>query len=1172
LIGSTVSHYRILERLGGGGMGVVYKALNLKLDRFVALKFLSAQRSATDEYKRRFAREAKAASALDHPNICTVYDIDETPDGHIFIAMALCEGETLKRKLERGPLAVDEAIEIAAQVASGLGQAHARGIVHRDVKPGNVIVAPDGGVKLVDFGIAKLADHSRITRVGTAVGTAAYMAPEQFRDEAIDSRVDIWALGVLLYEMVTGRLPFDDEDEKELIRQILTGEPKPLRGQREGIPEGLEKVLARALAKRPAERYLQMEEMRTDLVRLAGSTDSWTSMDPTIVDVPGRPHSTTHPTELSATSLVGRTIARYRVIEHLGGGGMGVIYKAEDTQLSRIVALKFLPPELVRDPDAKARFLQEARSASSLEHPNICTVHEIGEDEEGRLYIVMPCYDGETLRRKIERGPLSVDEATEIALQVARGLHKAHRAGIVHRDIKPANLVVTSDGVVKILDFGLAKLAGSLALTRTGSSLGTPAYMSPEQTKGEPVDHRADLWSLGVVLYEMLAGRRPFRGDHDQAVLYSILNEEPQPLSQARVDIPQELERVIDGLLKKTVAERFPSIDGPLLALSKLRNEPLTRTFATEITDAERAAERRSWLRTGIVAAAFLALAAAVAAWLLFGSTTGDKMPGTKFERLTMQEGRESFPSLSPDGSYFVYAKSVGDNYDIFLQRVGGGNPQNLTQGSPLADTHPTFSPDGKQIVFRSERDGGGLFRMGATGESVTRLTKFGYDPSWSPDGKEVLFATESIDSPATRRTTSAIWHIDIAEGEAKRIPTADAVQPAWSPHGHRIAFWGLQGGSAQRKIWTVRPDGSAPVLAVVGDSVNWNPVWSPDGKYLYFASDRSGVMSLWRVEIDEETGKVSDADPQMVPSQSPSSAFMSFSSDGRKILYAANNSKANIEKVAFDPQALRVSGSLAPVTEGARSVRSLAVSPDGRWIAFYSTTPFEDLFVVGVDGSGLRQLTNDRANDRQPQWSLPDGRRLVFYSYRPDRYEVWAIPAEGGSLEPLTRTKGPSPTVPVLSPDGRRMAVSVDRGEVLVDLTAPLEKRRLVPLPRKDPAKESFFASSWSPNGLFLAGDLSSTDNSTPAGVGYYSLEDGRSVRLTNSGTTPLWMSNNRTLLYTDDGKVMAVDRESGRIQVVLQPRANSEFIGVGVSPDGRTLYAIRADQQEDVWLLTFQ
>ncbi len=259
--------------------------------------------------------------------------------------------------------------------------------------------------------------------------------------------------------------------------------------------------------------------------------------------------------------MIGQTVSHYKILEKLGGGGMGVVYKAQDLKLDRTVALKFLPPELTRDPEAKQRIIHEAQTASSLDHPNICDVHDIGETEDGQIFIVMAYYEGETLKKKIERGPLKIEEAVYIAVQVAQGLAKAHEHGIIHRDIKPANILITSDGTAKIVDFGLAKLSGRTALTKAGSTLGTAAYMSPEQAGGEPTDHRTDIWSLGVTLYEMLTGQLPFKGDYENAVLYSILNSQQEPITGLRSGIPIELERLVGKALAKDPAERYQHVD-----------------------------------------------------------------------------------------------------------------------------------------------------------------------------------------------------------------------------------------------------------------------------------------------------------------------------------------------------------------------------------------------------------------------------------------------------------------------------------------------------------------------------------------------------------------------------------------------------------------------------------
>ncbi|UCF78985.1 MAG: protein kinase [Candidatus Eiseniibacteriota bacterium] len=270
--------------------------------------------------------------------------------------------------------------------------------------------------------------------------------------------------------------------------------------------------------------------------------------------------------------MIDKTISHYKILEKLGEGGMGVVYKAEDTKLKRTVALKFLPPELTRDSEAKARFLHEAQAAAALSHPNICTVHEIDE-ADGQIFIATECIEGKTLKEKIASGPMKIDEALSTVIQVAEGLQEAHERGIVHRDIKSANVMVTSKGQAKIMDFGLAKLAGGTKLTKTGTKVGTIAYMSPEQARGEEVDHRSDVWSLGVILYEMLTGQLPFKGDYGEAVVYCILNEEPEPITAVRTGVPMELERIIDKALQKGVRTRYQGAAEVLADLRRIRDE-----------------------------------------------------------------------------------------------------------------------------------------------------------------------------------------------------------------------------------------------------------------------------------------------------------------------------------------------------------------------------------------------------------------------------------------------------------------------------------------------------------------------------------------------------------------------------------------------------------------------
>ncbi len=286
---------------------------------------------------------------------------------------------------------------------------------------------------------------------------------------------------------------------------------------------------------------------------------------------------------MQTNQLLGKTVSHYKITEFLGGGGMGIVYKAEDLKLKRTVALKFLPTDLTRDADIKERFMHEAQAASALDHPRIGTIYEIDETDDGSIFIAMAYYDGVTLKTKIEAG-VSLIEAVEIAMQVAGGLSKTHQQGIVHRDIKPANVMITNDGFVKIVDFGLAKLSGGTKLTKTGTTMGTPSYMSPEQVKGLGVDHRTDIWALGVILYEMATGELPFKGDHEMAVLYNIVNVDPEPSPRINPKVPANLERIINKALQKAAADRYSSMNDLLKELSGVRAKLLSGSTASNET------------------------------------------------------------------------------------------------------------------------------------------------------------------------------------------------------------------------------------------------------------------------------------------------------------------------------------------------------------------------------------------------------------------------------------------------------------------------------------------------------------------------------------------------------------------------------------------------------------
>ena len=625
----------------------------------------------------------------------------------------------------------------------------------------------------------------------------------------------------------------------------------------------------------------------------------------------------------------GTRLGPYEILAPLGAGGMGEVYRAKDPRLGREVAVKVLPASFSADPDRLRRFEQEARAAGVLNHPNILAIFDVGT-HDGSPYVVSELLEGETLRARLAGGAFTPRKALGHALQIAHGLAAAHEKGIVHRDLKPENILVTRDGRVKILDFGLAKLTqaesgSSLGTdlptvgTQPGVVLGTLGYMSPEQVRGKPADPRSDIFSFGAILYEMPAGKRAFHGDTAADTMSAILMKDPPDLSLTNQNISPGLERVVRHCLEKDAEQRFHSAHDLAFDLEAL--------LGVSESGARPGAVAGAGVGTRLPRAILPLAAAAAAIVLAYG---GARLAGFRlvrgaivsppsstaivqatFSQLTTQAGIETFPSISPDGKTFVYVSSASGNDDIYLQRLDGRNAINLTKDCPADDTQPAFSPDGSQIAFRSEREGGGIFVMGATGESVRRVADFGFNPAWSPDGKEIAVSTESVVDPLSRRTTAALYVINVATGAKRLITKDDAMQPSWSPHGGRIAYWGLlSGGGGQRDIWTVPASGpstGAGAVPVTNDAaVDWNPVWSPDGKFLYFSSDRNGTMNLWKAPIDEKSGRVLGSfEPMTVPSHW--CGFVSVSRDGRNLLYTSREETSGVRKVAFDPDRERV-------------------------------------------------------------------------------------------------------------------------------------------------------------------------------------------------------------------------------------------------------------------------
>ncbi len=887
-------------------------------------------------------------------------------------------------------------------------------------------------------------------------------------------------------------------------------------------------------------------------------------------------------------SLVGKTLGPYSVLSVLGVGGMGEVYLARDARLNRKLALKLLPPQFTQDAARVKRFEREARAVSALNHPHIITIYDIGE-LNGEHFIATEYVDGQTLREVLRRGPLPLKEAIESGLQIAAALEAAHAAGIVHRDIKPENVMRRRDGYLKVLDFGLAKLverASSLGATKAsgsnlgktnpGTVVGTVSYMSPEQSLGEDVDQRSDLFSLGVLFYELLAGAPPFKGDSVAATLDAIVHHQPLPLTQLRPDLPPELERIISHCLEKDRELRCQTANDFRAELKRVQREFESASSShpssgSVLAQPRRLSQRWKWGATAVITLLVFGLAAS---WAWRAMRNNDRAAAAsiwgraQMTQLTEHPDREEYPNLTPDGANVIYVRRINGQWDIFRQRVGGDNPQNLTPDSPANDTAPAPSHDGNFIAFRTERGGGGIYVMGVTGENPRRVCD-GYNPAWSPDDKEIVYSTRRAVSPNNQlNVDSHLEIINLATGAIRTVAGSEhALQPRWSPNGWRIAYWGISQGS-HRDIWTIPATGGQPLQITADEYADWYPLWSPDGAYLYFVSSRSGRMSLWRVALDERTGQRL-GEPELVPTQASDVSEFSLSADGRKLVFSQTLIRENIQRVAFDPRTERATGQPVNILQSGRRPSSIDLSPDGQWLTYYSYSPSPlDIYVMKADGSEPgRQLTNDTYRDRQPRWS-PDGQSLAFYSDISGHYEIWLIKADGSEKRQLTFAAGDGAVDPAWSPDGTKLSYGGRHGgSFIIELNKSWREQTPVALPPL--AGGGFVAQSWSPNGQYIAG-VSLTKDGVAGGIIIYSLATQKYERITDIGDEMgSWLADSRGLFFAYKSKIYLVNVQTKKmIEVFDLP--SFTLSGGRLAPDKRFLYYTTYAIESDIWLLS--
>jgi serine/threonine protein kinase len=896
--------------------------------------------------------------------------------------------------------------------------------------------------------------------------------------------------------------------------------------------------------------------------------------------VPGRPVRTA--IRESSDAMIGHTISHYRILEKLGGGGMGVVYKAEDTVLGRAVALKFIrdpglaqphvsPGASPHESSALERFQREARAASALNHPNICTIYDAGE-QDGQPFLAMELLEGETLRdllnkkkygvenSKFDPGsnydllvsvfgtppgvPLAIETLLDVAIPIADALDAAHQKGIIHRDIKPANIFLVPRGDTiqpKILDFGLAKLvydstgnendAGKpgAPLTQVGTPVGTVGYMSPEQARGEELDGRSDVFSFGAVLYEMATGQEAFAGNTTALIHDAILNRTPVGAASLNPEVSAELERIINKALEKDRDLRYQSAAELRADLKRLRRDtdsvhtlrvlPAVRDSSASRSNSGAAVaaaqgqppglalKRRGWVVAGF--AAFIILC--VLGWLVFRpsrpQTTVEQAPlepvldDSTMIQGTASTGLDIFPCLSPDGSSIAYSSDQNGSFEIYVKSVAPGGREFQLTSDGQENFEPAWSPDGRNIAYYS-RKRGGIWLVPALGGVANALTDFGSRPAWSPDGAKLAFQSDPLpdlgQSAFDAMPPSTLWIVPAQGGTPTQItrpgnPPGGHGAPSWSPDGKRIVFSST--AESLYEAWSVSADGSDPQrLSGSGFSGDiFNPVFSPDGRAIYFSGGTPSSWALFRVPLSTAGRPLGD--PRRIKNTGLILArFLNFSADGKGLAYTALATARNILSIRYSPSRNEPVGAPVPLTHdtNARKTNPL-FSPDGEKIIYqvWQIGTGYVAWVMDSDGKNAGPLTAIRQHGESVGW-FPGSRRLAFDLLNNGKWFLASLDIESGKKDTL-RAEDHGWEFPRLSPDGKQIAFNSREGGIINVWSAPVEG---------GPPKQLTFDKvrmgwpCWSPDGKTLAIEIKRGDDTN---IGIIPSSGGTPIQLTS-------------------------------------------------------------------------
>jgi eukaryotic-like serine/threonine-protein kinase len=965
--GERVGVYRVEWLLGSGGSGEVWRAHDERLGRDVAIKVLLPHFASDADRLRRFQQEARAAGALNHPNILAVYDVGEHR-GAPFLVCECLEGESLRKRLESGPLPVDETLAIALQITRGLTTAHARGIVHRDLKPDNVFLRSDGGVKILDFGLAKLrlpgVDEPGQTITGVIAGTPAYMAPEQVRGAEVDGRADLFALGAMLYEMIAGRRPFAGSSTVETLHAILAVDPPAISDLRREVPPAVAHIVHRCLEKSPDKRYQRAEEVATALEASS---------------VARRTLSTTESLSILGESAVGTRLGKYIIVAHLGRSSRGDVYRARDTRLQRDVIMEILARGGDEDSGGFASLQREASILAAFDHPNVAATY--GLEAIGDFHVLAAeLVEGHSLAERLAKASIGLDEAVAVAKQLAGALEALHDHGILHGTVDPSKIIVQRDGTVKVLKFGFTDLPAA------GDVRGS--YRSPEQVRREPIDKRADLWAFGCVLFELLTGRAAFPSDASLGSSGTPPEHVPS-VAALPSSTPRHVQALLYRCLQADPARRLKDAGDARLELEPPTDSKWPGMPASNVPT--RSSERLAWT----VATVALLGAAGVVWAVLSGSWIPTRTASTmRFISVTNFAGVESQPTLSPDGRSVAFVSNRAGQWDLYVALVSGGNLIRITD-DPNVETRPQWAPDGARLLFARLNENGttDLWNVPASGGRPRRIVINAATPAWSHDGRLITYRSEG-----------AIWVSDAEGANPKAITQPEPLiirhtQPAFSHDGMSIVF--VRQLSAQRGELVIVDLRTGARRDLTHDgALALSPVWSPNDRFIYFTSSRGGTLSTWKIPV-------TSGDPEPITAGQEDNEDIDVSVDGRRLAFSSSRTNIGLAEMSLERASV---GRLTWLTaESARGETAPRYSPDGQRIAYFTnrnSLERDTLWVMDADGRNATRILEDGRFNIHPRWT-PDGQTLLFAS-RADgsaaelAFDLRRLPVSGGVPEVL--------------------------------------------------------------------------------------------------------------------------------------------------------------------------